>query len=123
MLSATQNKFNTVETKFTRWVKWQDRHSINGLNYPGVYAIAVTKANLINKSFALIEDIKYFGMTNSRAGLRGRLMQCEKTIRGKTGHGGADRFRFQHQDYDILVQKLFVSVAIFECYFESNTPQ
>jgi hypothetical protein len=112
-----------IEDKFTKWIKWQDRKSLDGLNFPGVYSIAISETDLTNKDFKLTNEIKYFGMTNSKAGLKGRLTQFDNTIKGKTGHGGADRFRFRYQNYDDLVAKLFVSVSIFKCNVESNTPK
>jgi len=62
-------------------------------------------------------------MTNSVKGLKGRLKQLDNTIKGKSGHGGADRVRFEHQDYQQLASNLFVAVASFECDVKSNTPQ
>ena len=62
-------------------------------------------------------------MTNSQAGLKGRLKQFDNTIVGKSGHGGADRFRFKHQNYQELVDQLFVSVCSFECDVKSNKPE
>ncbi len=62
-------------------------------------------------------------MTNSKAGLKGRLKQFDNTIIGKTGHGGADRFRFKHGNYKELADKLYVSACTFECDVESNDPK
>jgi hypothetical protein len=91
-----------IENKFSTWTKWQDRHVIVGLKFPGVYAIAVTNLDLTGKNFSLTNSIKYFGMTNSQNGLRGRLNQFDNTIKGKSGHGGADRFRFKYPVYKDL---------------------
>ena len=62
------------------------------------------------------------GMTNSKAGLKGRLKQFDNTIIGKTGHGGADRLRFKHENYQDLVDKLYVSASSFQCDVKSNLP-
>ena len=62
-------------------------------------------------------------MSNSKMGLKGRLTQFDNTIKGKKGHGGSDRFLFEHPSYDMLVQKLFVSDAIFDCDVRSNMPK
>jgi len=43
-------------------------------------------------------------MTNSISGLKGRLKQFDNTIIGKAGHGGADRVRFKHQNYEQLIK-------------------
>ena len=112
-----------TEKEFTKWIKWQDRHLVKRLDLPGVYAIAVTDIDLTNKTFNLTQDIKYFGMTNSKSGLKGRLRQFDNTIKGKRGHGGADRFRFKYPNYNNLIKKLFVSVVKFDCNVSSNTPK
>ena len=59
-------------------------------------------------------------MTNSKGGLKSRLQQFDNTIYGKTGHGGADRFRYKYQNYQDIVNKLYVSVCTFVCDVESN---
>ena len=56
-------------------------------------------------------------------GLKGRLRQFDNTIKGKRGHGGAMRFRRKYPDYDKLIEKLFVSVNVFECDTSSKNPQ
>jgi hypothetical protein len=112
-----------IEDKFTKWIRWQDRNSLDRLNFPGVYSIAISDNDLSIKNFDLITEIKYFGMTNSKMGLKGRLTQFDNTIKGKTGHGGADRFLHVHKNYDDLVAKLFVSVSIFDCDVKSNLPK
>ena len=53
-------------------------------------------------------------MTNSRTGLTGRLQQFDNTINGKSGHGGAARFRYKHTRYQTLVEKLYVAVSDFK---------
>jgi hypothetical protein len=53
-------------------------------------------------------------MTNSRKGLTGRLQQFDSAINGKSGHGGAARFRNKHTHYQMLVEKLYVAVSDFE---------
>jgi hypothetical protein len=63
-------------------------------------------------------------MTNSKAGLNGRLKQFDDTISGKrVSHGGADRVRFEHRQYLKLVAKLYVSVRSVACDVESNRPR
>jgi hypothetical protein len=54
-------------------------------------------------------------MTNSINGLRGRLRQFENTIRGKQGHGGADRFCYDYQNPEDLFSCLYVAVSPFPC--------
>lgn len=108
--------------KFTRWAKWESREKLRDLGYPGVYALAVSGGNLEGKEFSYLCEIAYFGMTNSIAGLRGRLKQFDNTIRGKTGHGGAERFCFDYPKSEMLVPNLFVAVLPFPCDVSSNAP-
>jgi len=112
-----------IDKEFSQWIKWKDRNSLNGIKYPGIYCISISKNNLSKQNFECISKITYVGMTNSKAGLKGRLKQFDNTIIGKTGHGGADRFRFKYENYQDLVDKLYVSVCSFECDVKSNTPK
>ena len=109
---------------FSVWQKWNERNNISGKNYPGIYCIAISKSNLSEKEFSWIPEIKYIGMTNSIKGLKGRLYQFDHTIFGKSpSHGGADRFRFEYENYEKLTKQLFVSVCSFECDVKSNLPK
>jgi len=109
--------------KFSVWYKWENRNNAKDIKFPGVYIIAISEKNLENQKFEWIKEIKYVGMTNSIKGLKSRLRQFDNTIRGKRGHGGADRFRYKHQHYDELIDKLYVSVFPFQCDVESNSPK
>ena len=84
------------EEKFSPWVKWGKRNELPEIKFPGIYVCAVSKENLENDKFSWISEIAYIGMTNSKLGLKGRLKQFDNTIAGKTGHGGADRFRYKY---------------------------
>lgn len=110
------------ETKFTKWAKWEDRDSLPDIEYPGIYCISLSELDLSGQDFTWIREIKYVGMTNSLAGLKGRLKQFNSTINGKTRHGGADRFIYKYQDPLDFVNRLFVSVRPFKCDVKSNTP-
>jgi len=112
-----------IDKEFSQWIKWKDRNSLNGIKYPGIYCISISEKDLSGQNFEWISKITYVGMTNSKAGLKGRLKQFDNTIIGKTGHGGADRFRFKYENYQELVDKLYVSVCSFECDVKSNTPK
>lgn len=110
------------ESKFTDWYRWMHRNTMHNAQFPGIYILAISDTNIAGSAFTWIPAIVYIGMTNSILGLKGRLKQFDYTIVGKTGHGGADRFRYKHQDYDELVQKLFVSVSAFPCNVKSHQP-
>jgi hypothetical protein len=107
--------------KFTPWSKFDSRAELgNSLQYPGIYSLAISRKNLTASPFDWIPEIVYFGMTNSKAGLRGRLNAFNNTLRDKSGpgHGGAERFLYEDKywnDREVLAKKLYVSVAPFPC--------
>ena len=108
--------------KFSSWVKFDNRDSFGDLSrYPGVYALAISDENIEGVKFDYIEEIKYFGMTNSKLGLKGRLNAFNNTLKDKSGpgHGGAERFRFDYKDGENLASKLYVAVCPFKCNVES----
>ena len=100
---------------FSSWAHWKERTELAGLQYPGVYALAISDGDLAGAKFSWREDIVYVGMSNAKGGLKSRLKQFDNTIRGKRGHGGGHRVRFKHPDYSRLVPRLFVSVWPFKC--------
>ena len=109
-------------TKFSVWSQWSLREQLTGIEFPGIYCIAISEDNFSGHDFDWSENINYIGMTNSTSGLKGRLKQFDNTLKGKTGHGGADRFRYDYPNYDQLVSKLFVSVKYFICDVRTNLP-
>ncbi len=109
--------------KFSKWYKWKSRDNAENIKFPGIYIIAISENNIEGHEFNWLPNIKYVGMTNSVAGLKGRLKQFDNTIIGKTGHGGADRFRYEYQNYNELIDKLYVSVIPFICDVKSNSPK
>jgi len=111
-----------MEKRFSIWYSWNKRDSFENIRNPGIYCIAISRLSLVGSCFEWLKDIKYIGMTNARAGLKGRLKQFDNTIIGKRGHGGADRFRFKYENYNQLVKNLYVSMCAFECDVESNNP-
>jgi len=111
------------EECFSKWSKWEERNKAPDIRNPGIYAIAISEKDIAGDHFQWIHEVVYIGMTNSIAGLKGRLKQFDNTIIGKRGHGGADRVRYKHQDYKKLVNKLFVAIAPFNCDVQSNKPK
>jgi len=110
-------------SRFSRWKSWQARDTLERLQFPGGYAIAISQANLADCPFALVSQIVYFGMTNAGGGLRSRLKQFDIVIRtGKGFHGGADRFRKDYPEPENSLSQFFVAVAPFECNVMSATP-
>ncbi len=122
---------------FSPWMKWDNRNKATSIKMPGIYAIAVSDQNLEEKDFKYMKEIVYFGMTNSKGGLRSRLKAFDNTIKNKTGHGGAARFRFKHIQNKIdnnkalgrnkleqvLIDKLYVSILPFECDVTTHSPK
>ena len=100
---------------WSKWVGWKDRENLDGISYSGVYAIAIAEQVIAGKDFDFEKEIAYFGMTNSKGGLKNRLQQFDNTIQGKEGHGGAKRFRKKYPDYHKLIEVLYVAVKPFKC--------
>lgn len=111
------------EERFSEWFSWINRESAVEIRSPGIYVCAVSNNDISNNQFSWLPEVMYIGMTNSIAGLKGRLKQFDNTIIGKRGHGGADRVRYKYQDYQELKNKLYVAVAPFKCDVKSNNPR
>ena len=109
-------------TLFSQWIKWTKRNDLLQLQYPGVYAIALSDKNIDGKPFSWRLEIIYVGMTNAKGGLKSRLQQFDNTIKGKEGHGGGRRVRFKYPNYEDLAPQLYVSVCPYECNVESKDP-
>ena len=112
-----------MKRNFTEWKLWDARSELPDMQYPGIYAIAAFSTNISNKEFSLIPEIAYFGMTNSKGGLKSRLRQFDNTVRGKNGHGGAHRFRFKYPDYKSLTSMLYVAICAFPCDVKTHQPE
>jgi hypothetical protein len=111
------------ERRFCQWTPWSERKAIADSGYPGVYVIARSMQDISGTRFKWLDRIIYVGMTNAISGLSGRLKQFDVTVRGRTTrHGGADRVRFKHQNYERLASSLFVAVAPFKCDPSSHLP-
>jgi hypothetical protein len=112
--------------QFSPWASWDNRASqLPSLQFPGIYALRVSKENIEGHPFDWVKEIVYFGMTNSVAGLKGRLSQFNNTLHDKLGggHGGADRFRYDYEDGKKLAKVLYVSVCAFKCDPRNITPE
>ncbi len=107
---------------FSQWARWINRTTLAGISYPGVYILAISSTDISGTPFLWCPEIVYVGMTNSKRGLKSRLRQFDKTIKGGDGHGGGHRVRFKHPDYARLTPRLYVSVCPYECDVASNDP-
>ncbi len=112
-----------MKQKFSNWVAWENRKDLIDVHFPGVYCLAVSSVDLANNSFEWIPNIAYIGMSNAKGGIKSRLKQFDNTIMGKSGHGGADRFKFKFLNYNELIEKLYVSISPFDCNVNSFSPQ
>ena len=80
----------------------------------------MSNKDISNAPFDWIEEIVYFGMTNSVGGLKLRLKQFDNTVSGKEGHGGGERVRYKYGNYTELIKRLSVSVSPIQCDVKSN---
>jgi hypothetical protein len=109
---------------FSKWIRWRERDQLGDtIKNPGVYVIALSDEDIASTPFTWREEIIYIGMTRSKGGLKARLRQFDDTINWKKGHGGAERVRKKHRDYNMLVPRLFVSVNHTECDTKPNLPK
>lgn len=61
---------------FSTWSRWDSRHDLDGLEFPGVYVIADPKTNLSGKPCSCRKDIVYIGMTHkAKRTLKRRLSE------------------------------------------------
>jgi hypothetical protein len=111
----------SADARFSVWKQWTQRGGVAGLEFPGVYVIAISDTRLHNKPFSWRSDIAYVGMTNAVAGLSGRLRQFDLTVSGKRlAHGGADRVRQAYDHYSRLLPRLFAAVRPMKCNVTSG---
>lgn len=111
---------------FSNWQQWSTRNKLGEiLRYPSVYVVRFNpEKSEENTPFDWTEDIIYVGMTNSIAGLKGRLGQFDGTMRtSRVTHGGADRVRLKYQDYNHFVRSAYVSVCHIACEVTSDRPE
>lgn len=109
--------FKMTKLNFSCWTKWDNRIlQLDNLQYPGIYALQISNKNLEGHPFVWAKGIKYFGMTISKPGLKGRLNQFNISLRDKKGggHGGAERFRNDYKDGERLAKILYVAVCPFK---------
>jgi hypothetical protein len=103
-----------MKEPFSAWKKWNERNTLAGINYPGVYALAISPDDISTEPFDWRPEIAYIGMTNSKGGLKSRLQQFDNTVKKEdgAGHGGGARVRNRYPDYHLLNSQLYVSAWI-----------
>jgi hypothetical protein len=111
-----------LENTLSPWFRWSDRNQYAGIDFPGIYVVAISRTNIAGEPFDFRKEIVYVGMTNAVAGLKGRLVQFDNTIAQRhRQHGGADRVLYKHQDYSALAKKLYVALRHFRCFPGNET--
>ena len=96
--------------RISTWYKWKDWNTFPNIAYPGIYFVAYSKDSLAGRTFNMTSKVAYVGMAH-RQTLKQRLQQFDDTISGKKcRHGGADRMRYEHQDYRKLQKSLYVAM-------------
>lgn len=112
-----------MKLRFSSWYHWNSRNDYPGIAFPGIYVVSFSEKDIAGQPFSISDDVIYVGMTNAVAGLRGRLNQFDNTISQRhCQHGGADRVLYRHQNYALLVNKLYVALWHVECAPAANTP-
>lgn len=97
--------------EFGQWCHWSEIGQIANLNFPGVYALAITSEHLSGKSMKY-NQVSYIGMSNSLAGIKGRLSQLNRSINGKFGHSGGRSIRNKYGVYIDWKANLYLYVSI-----------
>lgn len=105
---------NIPRLYFGRWVAWQDRNSIDGAEYPGVYLLATSQRNLEGKK-ADVGQAAYIGMTNNKKGLKVRWSQFNHGIQGGGRHSGGDLMFRTLGHYETWDKRLYVAACPVEC--------
>lgn len=95
--------------KFTKWYKWNDRNSINGLDHPGIYILAHFHKNIpLNRASYLNKEVVYIGETTDRTLIK-RLSEFESVAFKKaTNHSGGVSYKSLYSN----MEKYNLHVAI-----------
>lgn len=103
-----------------KWMElYNEKSSIENLEYPGVYLLAYSDRKLKDKNINL-RDIFYVGMTNSAGGVKQRLNQFINGIEKNRQHSGGMRFLKEYMNgtpysESKMTRKFFVASISFEC--------
>src|SRR5574338_694090 len=109
------------ELSFSLWYKWDDRQTIPGRQFAGIYLISLSEKNL-EGTLPQFADVSYIGMTNSRRGLAGRIGQFWQGIRGIRGrHAGGDNVYEHLGHYNEWSNKYRIFVAVMPVEFDLET--
>jgi hypothetical protein len=81
------------EVKFTPWVRWSERTTLEGVHLPGVYLLSHLNARLVGHADPQVKDVIYIGETCGNSLLE-RWRQLDRAAcRGKRGHSGGLSYR------------------------------
>lgn len=110
------------ELDFPSWVAWEDRMSLSGVEYPGVYLVALSTQSLVRVA-PQWEVVSYIGMTNSVGGLISRWQQFDRAVRGKGGHSGGNLMFKRKGHRETWEEELFVTAKAVECEVSRAAPE
>ena len=73
---------------FSKWTRWNDRTTLNEVDYPGIYVLAHFKTHPVGDADPLAQEVIYIGETCDQL-LRVRWNQFHRcAFEGKRGHSG-----------------------------------
>lgn len=103
---------NIPPIRFSRWTKWDKKDSIPGIDYPGIYVLAIFKSRLPRKVDLFAKEIIYIGETcATKRNIKKRLCEFDNSaFHPKYGHSGGCTFRklFKNQ-LDWAKDHLYIS--------------
>lgn len=109
---------------FSDWTSWPRRATLDHLEYPGVYVLAISREDFSGTPFSWLPEIVCIGMSNAKGGLKSRLQQFDRTVKteGVRDHNPARRVRAKYTDYASLTSRLYVAVCSRKCRVKSQNP-
>lgn len=96
------------------------------LKNPGVYLLACPEKSRrdLEGQKINVKDVDYVGMSNSKAGLAGRLRQFKRAIEGRRGHSGGNNFVQHKGKYSKLKHgPFYFAVWNTECCNKKSAPE
>ena len=102
-----------ADVVFSHWVRWADRRSLAGIEFPGVYVLAQFPTGAPDgQANPLAHELVYIGETCKS--LKARWFQFDlSAFQGKFGHSGGATYRrlVKDQGQDLFVAAVPVSTA------------
>ena len=84
---------------FSRWVRWTDRLTLDGIDSPGVYVLAHFNKPPRRAANTRVREVIYIGETCGQS-LRKRWRQFHRSaFEGKDGHSGGKTYRTHRESF------------------------